>query len=730
MKSICRTSQFRNEYIMIWHKQFGMLWFVVVLICIAPTALFASDDDDDDDDFVRWSTVSRLTVSFPPDGTRINKHQNQFYSTFDGILTPAELEDCVLYAFRTWARHSNINVGVVNDSGDPFGINGRTQGDPRFGDVRIGAIPMAGDVFAIAVPDSELMSGTWAGDILFNSNATFVDAQQVYAIAFHEFGHVLGLEHSDDPLSVMHPTNLNTDFTAQDINDLQALHGLRMLDQYDFEIDEPRNDTCEDASEIDNDDDIDGVVPLVVYGDIGDFTDVDHFELEVEDDYTGPVTFRLVSKEISQLNARLTVFDEAGNLLDSSFSDAPCGIDISVSIPQATEEKYCVRVEPLAEGEFDFGSFLLVTTLEDNYQHGNDLIPLAIRNDFSFLEQEDVHEYFFNGGFVFFNNDIHADDSFATASNIPVLPGSVEENQFRIHASLLDETDRDFYFFNSGNFDAGLPMTISLDAMENSQVITNVAVYAENQKELKSRVLLNGNGRLLLQVDGAEPNTNYYVEVSADNPGDVYSTGNYRLNISFDRQPISMTEYGTGTVMRKRFRSTPSGLNLDRFANARHTLYVARTQMFQFALSSDGGGDANSIVQMTLRSEGGEVMYQILTRPGEKRTANSAVIRPGSYAIDVTLVNAPLAKSLSAPLKYSIEGIGISDPTGPELIDPADDPFPPCNQGSEEFCYPNNRHSTDPFILVDGQEITVPPATRGNLWPNINTWYWSDDWLG
>jgi hypothetical protein len=95
-----------------------------------------------------WENASNLTLSFAPDGTPLDQDASRLSATFDSIAESAVWNRAILQAFETWAVYANINIGLVPDSGLAFGTPGPTQRDPRFGDIRIGAVPLSPDVLA------------------------------------------------------------------------------------------------------------------------------------------------------------------------------------------------------------------------------------------------------------------------------------------------------------------------------------------------------------------------------------------------------------------------------------------------------------------------------------------------------------------------------------------------------------------------------------------------------
>ena len=88
---------------------------------------------------VPWPEASQLTLSFAPDGTSGGTQASALFQTLDARLPTRQWQTEILRAFQTWAVEADVNVGLVADGGQPFDTVGLKQGDPRFGDVRIGA---------------------------------------------------------------------------------------------------------------------------------------------------------------------------------------------------------------------------------------------------------------------------------------------------------------------------------------------------------------------------------------------------------------------------------------------------------------------------------------------------------------------------------------------------------------------------------------------------------------
>ena len=73
-----------------------------------------------------------------PDGTLINGKASNLFATFNAKFGANAWQTMIEKAAQTWAAATNINFSVVPDNGASNGSGGYQQGDPSFGDIRIG----------------------------------------------------------------------------------------------------------------------------------------------------------------------------------------------------------------------------------------------------------------------------------------------------------------------------------------------------------------------------------------------------------------------------------------------------------------------------------------------------------------------------------------------------------------------------------------------------------------
>src|SRR4051812_12024903 len=86
-----------------------------------------------------WPHPELVTLSFQPDGTNLGGVSSNLLAAFNGAFGSATAWQNVLFkAAQTWAAQTNLNFSVVADSGADSGAGAYQQGDPNFGDVRIG----------------------------------------------------------------------------------------------------------------------------------------------------------------------------------------------------------------------------------------------------------------------------------------------------------------------------------------------------------------------------------------------------------------------------------------------------------------------------------------------------------------------------------------------------------------------------------------------------------------
>ena len=97
-----------------------------------------------------WVYGSRITYSFVPDGTSVGGTPSVLFQTLNARFPTATWQQQFQKAAAVWQAVTNINMAQVTDNGTAIGANGNQQDDPRFGDIRISAIPLSSGTLAVS----------------------------------------------------------------------------------------------------------------------------------------------------------------------------------------------------------------------------------------------------------------------------------------------------------------------------------------------------------------------------------------------------------------------------------------------------------------------------------------------------------------------------------------------------------------------------------------------------
>jgi hypothetical protein len=177
------------------------------------------------------------------DGSGVDPHSGNATTDITGLLGGSSFASMATMfddALSIWASVSDFtNLGQVTDSGAAIGASNVSGG--HLGDIRIGAIYIDGssgsNVLAHALnPCIEVFcgsNGSIGGDIHFDDSNSWVDDPNattgidLFTVALHEFGHALGLGHSDVVGSVMEATytGARRALHVDDIFGIQAVYG-------------------------------------------------------------------------------------------------------------------------------------------------------------------------------------------------------------------------------------------------------------------------------------------------------------------------------------------------------------------------------------------------------------------------------------------------------------------------------------------------------------------------
>lgn len=310
-----------------------------------------------------WSDPTHITFSFVPDGTSWDGGTSNLQSAFAAEFPGVNWEYQLAKALQTWASVANVNFVQVADGGQQFDAPGQAQGDPRFGDIRIGGYNYPnGNTSTLAQTYYPPPGGmTAAGDTEINTSVHFTigggSGIDLYSVMLHEFGHALGMAHVADPAQVMYPVyqGVRPGLSAGDIAGIQALYGPRTADAY-----QAQGQGTAVANAINLDAGLGGGQETLGGVSLATIGDIEYFAVDAPAGAGSTLQVAADANGSSLLSPKVTVYDTAGDVLASAANPSAYGDNVGVQVSGVQAgHRYLIAVTGATGDVFATGTYRL-----------------------------------------------------------------------------------------------------------------------------------------------------------------------------------------------------------------------------------------------------------------------------------------------------------------------------------------------------------------------------------
>jgi hypothetical protein len=560
-----------------------------------------------------WPDGEHLTLSFAPDGTAISGTASNLQQLLAELGPQSEYD--ILEAFQTWAVNANINIGLVSDDGTAFGAGKEVQGNPGFGDIRIGGIALPSDVIAITSPYT-LFDDT-SGDVVVNTSQQFGSGgYDLSTVLMHEAGHAFGLPDNNDPNSAMYTCYQGTEtaLASEDIAAIQALYGARQPDQYQGTT---GNGTLATATPY-------GSGPLTA--DLSSLGQVEDFKFSTGL-LTTSATIQLNAAGLSLLTANLEVLNSRGQVIASTITNDPTNNDLTITLdhvnPLAT---YYVQVTAAEDNVFGIGSYQLSIAQQSLLSGVLGLVDQLVA-------------------------DAGLNSTIATATNLLgslVMGGAQSDNN--VEGYFGSSSADDYYRIAVPASQSNSPenMLVTIWGENGATLNPWIDVYDASGDELTSQVLTANGNTTILQVSGLQPGGIYYIGAKSDSG----ATGAFELSADVGTPTVQIPLLGTGTLTSDAPQES-GGFTL--------------TETAEIHLVLSATGDSGT-AELTVTNAAGQVVATMSAAADRARSVD-LILAAGQYTVTVQTAD-------GSTLSFNIGLAVMTDPVGAQPSDPTTNPQP------------------------------------------------------
>jgi hypothetical protein len=615
-----------------------------------------------------WPDARNLTLSFPEDDVAVGAWRNDMRLTLDQVTDRQVWQTEVARAFQTWAVETNISIGLRNDRSDSFGTVGLPVRDPRFGDFRVGAFPQSETVLANAVPFSS-QSGTWAGDLLLNSDVDFVwndwssgtpqSASEVdlFSVLLHEAGNSLGIADNANPSSVMFQSynGPKGSLTSVDREAIRSLYGVRS-DAYEGQA----NNTMGTATLIRRRTASADVTSI--RGSINSRGDVDVYRYVPRVGQT-EISVRLEASGVSFLKSSIEVLNSRGEKISDAKVDSIFENNISIRVSSLDSlDQLFIKVASNSNDVFGMGEYQLVLDYRPESQQPPLYPPMQDDDDDIAWQHVDVNQLFQSAGLM--DGEIGKNDSIELAREMAVPQGFLDNTRFDVLSTLQNPTDVDFWRFSTpAAIEGRLHLTFT-PLGSASQSSFSVDILNASGRSVKDKAIIRSDGTWSIEVYEPTPSSVYYISVKT-NPIIQHSGINYLLSVNLATQPLNAESLFSGSITGNGSRD--------------HYLSIHKTQLYHFDVLASNGTSDNGLQMTIIDLRTGLDVFAIAT-PNQVRRGDAVWLDEGHYMVRFTPRNR--FGRPSRTISYSARIAELSDDQGPRLIDPSKPPSPPFSRPS------------------------------------------------